>query len=276
MTFSTADAVDLAAILRDAGLAELRPRFRRLESGDVRAKSGPLDLVTAADEAAERRIAASLAAAWPGAVIVGEEAAAADKRLLDRLGEAELAFVVDPLDGTFNYAAGVPLFAVMAAAVVRGEVVMAAIHDPMGDDTALAVRGEGAWTEEPSGRRRDLHVAAPAPLAQMTAILSWQFLPEPGRGRVCAALPRLAASWNYRCAGHEYRVAAAGHCHALLYHRLLPWDHAPGWLLHREAGGYSAQFDGSAYSPLEIAGGLICAPDQESWTVLRDTLLGDR
>jgi len=275
MTFSTADAVDLAAILRDAALAELRPRFRRLESGEVRTKAGPLDLVTAADEAAEHRITASLAAAWPGAVIVGEEAVAADKRLLDRLDEAELAFVVDPLDGTFNYAAGVPLFAVMAAAVVRGEVVMAAIHDPMGDDTALALRGEGAWVEEPSGRRRDLHVAEPAPLERMTAILSWQFLPEPGRGHVCAALPSLAATWNYRCAGHEYRVAAVGHCHALLYHRLLPWDHAPGWLLHREAGGYSARFDGSAYTPLEVAGGLICAPDQQSWRVLRDTLLGD-
>jgi fructose-1,6-bisphosphatase/inositol monophosphatase family enzyme len=275
MTFSTGDAIDLAAILRDAAQAELRPRFRRLQGGEVRAKSGPLDLVTAADEAAERRITASLAAAWPGAVIVGEEAAAADKRLLDRLGKAELAFVVDPLDGTYNYAAGVPLFAVMAAAVMRGEVVMAAIHDPMGDDTALALRGEGAWIEEPTGRRTDLRVAVPVPLAQMTAILSWQFLPEPWRGRVCSALPRLAASWNYRCAGHEYRVAAAGHCHALLYHRLLPWDHAPGWLVHREAGGYSARFDGSAYTPLEVAGGLICAPNRESWTVLRDALLGD-
>ncbi len=275
MTFSVRDAVDLAAILREAAVAELWPRFRRLDSGEVRAKCGPLDLVTAADEAAERRIAASLVAAWPGSVIVGEEAAAADKRLLDRLGEAKVAFVVDPLDGTFNYAAGVPLFAVMAAALVQGEVAMAAIHDPIGDNTALAVRGEGAWIEESSGRRTDLCVAAPVPLAQMTAILSWQFLPEPRRGRVCAALPRLAASWNYRCAGHEYRLAAAGHCHALLYHRLLPWDHAPGWLLHQEAGGYSARFDGSAYTPLEVAGGLICAPDRASWTVLRDALLGD-
>jgi fructose-1,6-bisphosphatase/inositol monophosphatase family enzyme len=273
MTFSARDALDLAAILREAGRAELKPRFRRLDSNEVRTKSGPLDLVTAADEAAERRITASLCAAWPGALIVGEEAAAADKRLLDGLGKADLAFVVDPLDGTFNYAAGVPLFAVMAAALVRGEVVMSAIHDPMGDDTALAVRGEGAWIEDPAGRHTDLQVAAPAPLTDMTGILSWQFLPEPRRSQVCAALSWFAASWNYRCAGHEYRVAAAGRCHALLYHRLLPWDHAPGWLLHREAGGYSARFDGSPYTPLETAGGLICAPDRANWTALRDALI---
>jgi fructose-1,6-bisphosphatase/inositol monophosphatase family enzyme len=275
MTFSAHDAANLGAILRDAAQAELRPRFRRLHSGEVRAKSGPLDLVTVADEAAERRIAASLAAAWPGSVIVGEEAATADKQLLDHLGEADLAFVVDPLDGTFNYAAGVPLFAAMAAALVRGEVVMAAIHDPMGDDTALVVRGEGAWVEDPAGHRIDLRVAAPAPVHAMTAILSWQFLPEPRRGHVCEALPGLAATWNYRCAGHEYRVAAAGYCHALLYHRLLPWDHAPGWLLHKEAGGFSARFDGSIYTPVEITGGLICAPDQASWCVLREALLGE-
>ena len=55
--------------------------------------------------------------------------------------------MVDPIDGTSNYAAGLPLFGVMAAVVMRGEVVAAAIHDPVGDDTALALRGEGAWTQ---------------------------------------------------------------------------------------------------------------------------------
>ncbi|HEX5326698.1 MAG TPA: inositol monophosphatase family protein, partial [Acetobacteraceae bacterium] len=268
MILSARDAANLSEVLRAAGQIEVLPRFRRLVADEVRAKSGPLDVVTAADEAAERYISAALAACFPGCVVVGEEATAADPSLLGLLAEADLAFVVDPIDGTFNYAAGVPLFAVMAAALVRGEVVLAAIHDPMGDDVALALRGEGAWSESPDGRRADLRVAAPGPLAAMTGIVSWQFLPEPRRSQVCAALPRLAASWNYRCAGHEYRMAAAGHCHALLYHRLLPWDHAPGWLLHREAGGYSARFDGSPYTALEVTGGLLCAPDEESWQVL--------
>ncbi|HSU07118.1 MAG TPA: inositol monophosphatase family protein [Acetobacteraceae bacterium] len=275
MSFAARDATMLASLLRDAARAEVLPRFRRLQADDVRTKAGPLDLVTAADEAAERHITAALLATWPGCVVVGEEATAADPHLLARLITADLAFVVDPIDGTFNYAAGVPLFAVMAAALMHGEVVMAAIYDPMGDDTALALRGEGAWIEMPNGDRSDLHVAAAKPIAEMTGIVSWQFLPEPRRSRVCSTLPRLAASWNYRCAGHEYRVTAAGQCHALLYHRLMPWDHAPGWLLHREAGGYSARFDESAYTPLDTTGGLICAPDLASWHSLRDTLLGD-
>ncbi len=107
----------------------------------------------------------------------------------------------------------------------------------------------------------------------MSGIASWLFLPEPLKSRVLANLPRVAATWSHRCAGHEYRLAASGGCDFLLYHRLLPWDHAPGWLLHREAGGYSVQFDGAPYSPNRTAAGLICTPDRASWEALRETLL---
>jgi fructose-1,6-bisphosphatase/inositol monophosphatase family enzyme len=271
---SAARAAEVATLLREAARAEILPRFRRLAQGAVRAKSGPLDLVTDADEAAERVIEAGLARLFPGCVVVGEEAAAADPAVLERLGGADLAFVVDPVDGTANFAAGVPLFGCMAAAVVRGEVVAGWIHDPLGDDTAIALRGEGAWIADGEGRHMaDLRVAAPAPPERMVGAISWSYLPEPLRGRVASRLPRLAAVVGYRCAAHEYRLAAGGHAHALLYNRLMPWDHLPGWLLHREAGGFSARFDGSAYGPEHRAGGLICAPDRACWEALRAALL---
>jgi len=265
---------DVAQLLRQASQQEILPRFRRLGADAIRSKTGPLDLVTDADEAAEAVIAAGLAARFPGCLVVGEEGTAADPGLLGRLADAELAFVVDPIDGTSNFAAGMPLFACMAAAVVRGEVVAGWIHDPLGDDTALALRGEGAWIAAADGRRQDLSVAAPADPAQMVAAVSWVYLPEPLRSTVASRLPKLAAAVTYRCAAHEYRAAAGGHLHGLFYRRLLPWDHAAGWLLHREAGGYAARFDGSAYSPLHTDGGLIAAPDRESWEALRDALLG--
>ncbi|MDE2005063.1 MAG: inositol monophosphatase [Rhodospirillales bacterium] len=274
MRFTPADATALAALLRAAARAEILPRFRNLAPHAIRAKSGPLDLVTEADTAAEQAIAAGIAARWPGAPIVGEEAASADPTLVERLTGTGLSFVVDPVDGTFNFATGVPLFAVMAAALIDGHVAMAAIHDPLGDDTALALAGGGAWIEAPSGSRAPLRVAAPAAVAAMTGVVSWQFMPDPLRGRVLAGLPRLAATWNYRCAGHEYRLAASGGCHLLAYHRLLPWDHAPGWLIHAEAGDYSAAFDGAAYAPGRVSGGLLCAPDRVSWEAARAALLG--
>jgi fructose-1,6-bisphosphatase/inositol monophosphatase family enzyme len=266
---------DVAALLRAATRAEILPRFRRLAAGGVRAKTGPLDLVTDADEAAERVIEAGLAARFPGCVVIGEEAVAADPAVLGRLAGAELAFVVDPVDGTANFAAGLPLFGCMAAAIIRGEIAAAWIHDPLGDDTAMALRGEGAWIEAPDGHRHDLRVAAPVPVAEMVGSFNWGYLPEPLRSRVTARLPRVRAALGLRCAAHEYRLVAGGHAHALLYNRLMPWDHAPGWLLHREAGGYSARFDGSPYGPLVTGGGLIVAPDRASWEALHDTLLAE-
>jgi fructose-1,6-bisphosphatase/inositol monophosphatase family enzyme len=273
--FTASSMGDVAALLRDVAQAEILPRFRRLATGAVRMKSGPLDLVTDADEAAERVITAGLLARFQGCVVVGEEACAADPEVLGRLAGADLAFVVDPVDGTANFAAGIPLFGCMAAAVVRGEIVAAWIHDPLGDDTAMALRGEGAWIEAPDGHRRDLRVAAPVPVGRMVAAVSWNWLPEPLRSRVTSRLPRLAASMSFRCAAHEYRMVAGGYAHALLYNKLMPWDHAPGWLLHREAGGYSARFDGSVYRPDVTSGGLIVAPDQGSWEALRDALLAE-
>ena len=207
--------------------------------------------MTVADEAAEAHARASglLQRIILGCVVVGEEATAADPSLLGRIADADLAFVVDPIDGTANYAAGLPLFGTMAAAIVRGEVVAAVIHDPVGQDTAFALRGEGAWIEASDGTRQDLRAADPVPVSWMTGAASWRNLAEGVRERVCGNLVRVAASWDFRCAAHQYRMLAAGSCHFLLFNRLMPWDHAPGWLLHREAGGYASRLDGTAYTP---------------------------
>jgi len=271
-TITAADAQDLVQMLRAAARTAIMPRFRCLEEGAVREKSGPTDLVTVADEEAERLITAGLEWRFPGAVIVGEEAAAADPRLPDRLGDADLAFVVDPIDGTSNFVAGVPLFGVMVAALVGGEVAASVIHDPVVDDSMVAVRGEGAWRERPDGTRTDLRVAAPVPPERMSGNASWRHLHSPLREHVALNLPRVQGSWDYRCAAHAYRVLASGHCHFLIFNRLMPWDHLPGWLLHREAGGYAAQFDGSPYRPTDREGGLLYAPDEEGWRSLRETL----
>ena len=269
------DVAEVVQLVRAVARAEIMPRFRHLAPGDVQAKSGPLDLVTAADEQAELRLTTGLGRLFPGCVVLGEEAASRDPSLLGTVADADLCFVVDPVDGTANFCAGLPLFGTMVAMVRRGAVVGAVIHDPVGDDTAVAAAGEGAWLETASGERADLHVATPVPLAAMAGSLSWKYMPEPLQFTVCRNLPRLGVAWDYRCAAHQYRMLAAGHCHFSIYHRLMPWDHAAGWLLHREAGGWSAQLDGTPYSPAQTAGGLICAPDEASWRVLRSALFED-
>lgn len=106
MSFGAEALSDLAALLRSAAQREIMPRFRRLGAGDVRQKTGPLDLVTEADEAAERLITAGLLERFPGAAVVGEEATSAEPSRLSLLVDAELAFVVDPVDGTAELCRG--------------------------------------------------------------------------------------------------------------------------------------------------------------------------
>ncbi len=269
------ELTELVSLVRAVGRAEVMPRFRTLRPEDVQAKTGRLDLVTVADEAAEAQLTRALLARHPGAVVVGEEAAGRDPSLLGRIGSAELCFILDPIDGTSNFAAGLPLFGMMVAVTRFGRTVAGVIHDPVGDDTAVARAGQGAWMERRDGGTDALHVAAPAPVGEMDGAVSWRFMPEPTRSQVCARLPRLAGAWDYRCAAHQYRLASAGSCHFLVYHRMMPWDHAAGELLYREAGGVVARLDGSPYSPASTEGGLIAAPDQASWTALHRALFGE-
>ena len=263
------DISQLADILRDAARAEIVPRFRHLDEGMVRQKSEAIDLVTEADEAAERYIQAEVAARWPEALFVGEESVAADPSLLDRLDAADFAIVVDPVDGTANFAAGLPLYATMASVVVKGETVAGIIYDPMGNDWVLAERGAGAFMRFADGRAQRLTVATAPALEDMVGHVSITFMPAEAKPRILQNLAKVRVTANYRVAGHDYRTFASGHCHFVAFNKLMPWDHLGGCLISQEAGGYVARFDGSPYLPSHREGGLIIATDRNSWDLLR-------
>jgi fructose-1,6-bisphosphatase/inositol monophosphatase family enzyme len=256
------DRDEVARIVAAVGVSEVMPRFQNLLAGDIREK-GPGDFVTVADEAAERHLATALGALLPGSRIVGEEAVAADPRHLDALLEDVPVWLIDPIDGTANFASGRPIFAMMVALVHRGETLMGWIHDPVAQSTAIAIRGEGAWRD---GER--MHVA------RLNADLA---SPLRGNRRLARRLgdhsPFAFTPFDLRCAGHEYLALAGGTAHFVLYNRLHPWDHAAGHLLHREAGGFSARLDGSPYTPRVTEGGLLLTPDEASWRALRRALI---
>lgn len=269
-------AIDwLAALLADAAAQEIMPRFRRLDRGDIRLKTSAADLVTEADVNAEHVITARLRERYPDAMIVGEEAHADNPALLQGLGEAPLAFVIDPVDGTFNFASGTPLFGVMLAVVVQGETVAGIIHDPVGKDWLIGAKGAGSHVRHAHGALEKVRVAESVPMSQMTGAISFGYLPKVERTRLARNHVKALSQFNYRCAACEYRLLASGFGHYLVYNKLMPWDHLAGVLIHAEAGGYSARFDGSAYNASHIDGGLLVAPSRESWEELRRELWAD-
>lgn len=274
MTFTRTDLDRLAAIMTDAADVEILPRFRALEGADIRQKTSALDLVTDADEQAEWRMRDACAKAFPGAAFVGEESVERDPSLVEKIKDADLAIIVDPVDGTSNFAWGLPLFGVMAAVTSKGETIGGLIYDPVGRDWRKALKGEGAWAESAQGKTRDLRVAPAAPLDEMTGLASWYLMPEPQRSHTTANLSKTKACFSYRCAAYEYRIICDGLVNFAVHYKIMPWDHAPGVLIHSEAGGHSAHYDGQPYSPTRLEGGLILAPDRESWDTVRRELIG--
>lgn len=273
MAFSKEQLNVLGDILEDAANADVMPHFGCLERGDIQQKTSAIDLVTVADEAAERRITKALDERFPGALIIGEEAVAQGETSLDQLMSAELSFVVDPIDGTRNYASNTPLFAVMAAAIEHGEVTGAVILDPLTKRRLCALRGRGAWCEQPGQPARPLRVAPVVELSDVEILVSTGSLDGDLARQVFSRLDQFGAVSMLLCSAHEYRLLAEGFRHASFYHGLMPWDHAPGWLIHQEAGGYAAHFDGSPYRLDNTEGGLICATDEASWHHIREALL---
>jgi fructose-1,6-bisphosphatase/inositol monophosphatase family enzyme len=266
-------SVDMAAVGRlmaEVAAEEIMPRYAKLAAGDIREK-GPGDLVTIADEAVERRLEPELRRLLPGSVVLGEEAAAADPSVIAVLDAGDPVWIIDPIDGTANFAEARGDFGVMIALVRGGQILCAWIYDPRADSMATAEQGGGAWLD---GRR--LQVApAPGDAGALRGALLAGFYGDPALGRrVHERRTRVQAVKSLRCAAAEYVRLADGAMHFALFSKLMPWDHAPGVLLHREAGGFNAYLDGGGYAPARVdAPGFMLAPDAASWQALYDRLI---
>lgn len=273
---TTVDLDRVAQVLAEVAEQEIMPRWRNLAAADVREKTGPNDLVTVADEASERALAARLPGLLPGSILIGEEAVEHDRSLLDRLREDRPVWIVDPIDGTKNFAEGRDRFGVMAALVDCDAMVASAIYEPVSGRVLLAERGGGAELVERDGTRTRLRVAPAAGLDVLEGSLNFRFIPDEDirkavRGKAEDLLPK--RHHRLGCAAYDYRKLATADWHFAFYWKNMPWDHAPGLLIHAEAGGYARRLDGREYRPSELAGGLLVAPDADSWQELRSTVL---
>lgn len=261
------DVDSVTAIMREAAEEDILPRYRRLEHHEVMEKKAG-ELVTIADIEAEQRIGRALAALVPRSRVVGEEAASRDPTLLDTLQGEGPAWLIDPVDGTSNFAAGNPRFGIIVCFLVDGAARAGWIHDPVPNRTAAAMAGDGAWFE---GRR--LSSAAPIPFEKMHGMINHSFFPPERREAVRMRARRFADLRTYRCAAHDYLSLARGEKHFSLYRRLWPWDHAAGVLILAEAGGYTARLDGLKYRASDRVQGLLSASDRESWEDLKNFLM---
>jgi len=247
------DFETVASIIREAAAEEIVPRFKNLSAGQIREKR-PGELVTEADTEAERVMTRRLRDLLPGSFVVGEEAVAADPALLKALEGDGNIWIIDPVDGTANFAKGNARFAVIVALVRDGVTVAGWILDPLGERMVTAEQGSGAWA---SSER--LAVLPAAPLAELAGSVKRS-------GRLSALVAKTGRKGS---AAHDYIDLVTGRLHFAHYNRLMPWDHAAGVLIHAEAGGHAALTDGRSYRPRAEDGCLLLAPSPGTWTSLQ-------
>lgn len=254
----------LVEAVRDAAAAEIMPRFRQLETSEIATKASAFDLVTAADTGAEAHIRAAIKGILPDARVIGEEGVAADPSELDQIDAPGLTVIIDPVDGTWNFARGLATFGTLLAVVEDGQAIFGLLYDPVIDDWIEATKGAGAW-HIARGARRQLVLPPALPLAEMTGLharyglTKAQWVASAGVHMSFAKVTSIGASlWDYRM----LTTAGVGFC---LNRYLNVWDHAAGVLALTEAGGYAALLDGTPYRPGLREGYLLAAQSKEVW-----------
>ncbi|MEV7618689.1 inositol monophosphatase family protein [Microbacterium sp. NPDC089321] len=246
-------AVDLGALAADiAREAGELARRRRTEGVALAAtKSTVADIVTEADREVEQLIRDRLRAERPDDGFLGEETGA-------ERGSSGYTWVVDPIDGTVNYAYGIPGYSVSIAVVEgepepeRWESVAAAVCAPALGELFTAVRGEGAWHD---GTR--LAVTSETPAGALLGT-GFGYDPSTHEGDIATVQRALTIARDVRRMGSaaiDLSYLAAGRLDGFFERGLKPWDFAAGALLVQEAGGLVSRFDVDAPRPMLVAGG---------------------
>ncbi|MEU4422749.1 inositol monophosphatase family protein [Actinoplanes sp. NPDC024001] len=261
----------VADLVREVAQTIVLPRFRRLAADEVQQKA-PGDLVTIADQESERALARGLTALLPGSLVVGEEAVAADPAVRDLIGGGGAVWIVDPVDGTNNFAAGRTPFCVMVALVRDGETAAAWILDVVDDHLTVAEAGSGTYRDGVRVKTRTDDPGA----AALHGVVSHKYLPEDLGNRVRANAAGLGGyTAGKHCAGYEYPAIATDEQQFGMFWRILPWDHTPGSLIVREAGGVVRHLDGAEYRPTNRQRGLLVAANEDIWRSAHGTLFPD-
>jgi len=229
-----AQARALESLVRDVARDTILPRYMKA----VRQHKSDGSSVTEADLAAQKTLIARLAE-LRDAPVIGEEMTPAQHRELWRNG-AEGIWCIDPIDGTTNFANGIPLFAVSVAWMVDGETQFGVVYNPVTDEAFYASQGQGAWL---NGTRLPLRKAAKQ-LAGAVAGIDFKRL-SPDLASALVRQKPFFSQRNFGSSALEWCFVAAGRLDVYVHGGQALWDYAAGRLILAEAGGSASLLDGT-------------------------------
>ena len=194
-------------------------------------------VITPADVSMQQRLQSELAEAWPDFAMLGEEMSEAQQR--DAMAKAAGYWCIDPLDGTNNFASGMPFFAVSIALVIDGQQQLGLIYDPLRNEVFSALRNGGAFLNG-----NVLHVPdSKAFVENVIAEIDIKRLPKDLAVRLVTEEP-FSSQRNIGSSALDWCWLAAGRYSVYLHGGQMMWDYAAGSLIFQQAGGYSKSLDG--------------------------------
>lgn len=239
-----AELTALQRLLRVAAREQLLPRFAEVQRHIKQDGS----LVTHADIAMQDAVRDALAKQWPTHAFLGEEMSGQEQDAL--LARADLnLWCLDPLDGTSNFAAGIPFFGVSLALLSAGQVRLGLVYDPSRDECFMAERGRGAWCND---QVLTVDVGRAPALARSIGVVDFKRLAPPLAVRL-AAQPPYGSQRNFGASSLEWCWLAAGRFQVYLHGGQHLWDYAAGSLILAEAGGCAETLEGEAVFQRSVA-----------------------
>lgn len=250
----------LKTIICDTAQEEIMPRFRNIE---YQLKDDG-SLVTDADLASDKRICEALAKAYPEIAFLSEEMSLAEQENL--LKTSSQLWCLDPLDGTSNFAAGIPLFATSLALIVEGEVQIGISYDAIRDEMFSAVKDQGAYLND-----KAFNCAASLySLNDALAIIDFKRI----NSELAMRLIKNSPYRSQRTIGSsvlEWVWMASNRGQVYLHGGMKLWDLAAGSLILAEAGGYSCDLNGDdVFKATMATRSAIISPDKDLFEEWRD------
>lgn len=252
----TYDLSKLSHLIQQASKQELLPRFANVK----RNIKGDGSFVTEADLACQHAIQKQLEELYPEHVFLAEEMT--EEEQADLINSEKPIWCLDPLDGTSNFAAGIPYFSVSLCLIHKGEVQLAIVYDPTRDECFSAQHGHGAFLNQ-QPLSMPVHSL---PLKQCTALIDFKRLDCRLKTKLINN-PPYASQRSFGSVALDWCWLAAGRVHVYLHGRSNIWDYAGGEFIFREAGGDSCSLDGNAvFVKASIARSSVGAVNKELFT----------
>lgn len=259
-------------IIKSVADDKIRPRFQKLAEEEISAKTSPSDLVTIADIEAEEELDRHLTDLLPGSIALGEEAISRGEKSIESLADTEGTYwVIDPVDGTNNFAHGRPVFGTMVALTHNGETIRSWIYDIPGEREVMAEKGAGTLKNGNAIKIPD----NTKPLEDIRGYISVKFAPQPIKDIVAAKQDEIGSTNALMCCAHEYLNILDQESLYAVYTRTKPWDHLAGTLIINEAGGHHRRWDEGEYGPHNLDGGILASSDKALWDVVHKEFLAD-